>query len=94
MKSDLTLEDRMFGRFGDLTEAEASDTEAFYLTVSPLAGMIKIGDRVSYARDPHSTRRIVAEGFGSGFSIKLFVRPSRGFARHIRKQKRNAHAHR
>lgn len=49
------------------------------------------GDRVKFSTDTNRMRRVVA-GIGKtesamSFRTLLFVRPSRGFARHVRRKK-------
>jgi hypothetical protein len=59
-------------------------------TTSGLHGM-RPGDRVRLGSDSNRMRRVVA-GLGqvessTSFRMLLFVRPSRGFAKHVRRQK-------
>lgn len=62
--------------------------EAGRLTITGLAGNIEVGMLISFAGDPNRyRRRVVGSVTRATFMIKLFIRPSRGFARHNRKLK-------
>lgn len=51
----------------------------------------RIGDKISYAGESHRFRRRVEQIPSSTMmAIKLYLRPSRGFARHQRRVKRRA----
>jgi hypothetical protein len=59
------------------------------LTITALDSVIREGMRVSYNGDTNRIRRRVGTKVsGTTYLIQRFVRPSRGFARHLRKMKR------
>lgn len=61
------------------------------LTATAVTCTIVPGMRVTLSRDTNRMRRRIAQPLtGSTFLVETFIRPSRGFARHIRKQKSRA----
>lgn len=56
------------------------------LTFSDPSGL-NIGDRVALAGVPNRERHIVSGVFEHKIDVRRIVRPSRGYARHIRRRK-------
>lgn len=53
--------------------------------------MFRLGDKIEFWKKPNSCRTIVVKILGlTHYEIKTFVRPSRGYAKHIRRIKSNA----
>ncbi len=45
------------------------------------------GDRVKLSIDPNRVRRYVITAVTDGIELQTFIRPSRGFRRHVRRTK-------
>ena len=56
-------------------------------TVWPREPLVKIGDRVTIGGEPHSLMHHVIETRTDTFLTRPYRRPSRGFAKHIRRTK-------
>jgi hypothetical protein len=55
---------------------------------SIIAHSMRVDDRVSFSNDANRIRRrVVAVDSATSFRTETFVRPSRGFARHVRRMK-------